>query len=141
MAKAYSDDLRQKLIEAHQQGDRSLPVLAQRFHVSVGWARKVSAAFYRSGSWARPSSGPRGPRSKFTEEIRRQLSEWIDEQPDLSLQQLPSRLRGELGLKASIGRLWRVLREMGLRLKTSRSTPPSRMLPPSRGVARSGVNR
>ena len=141
MAKAYSDDLRQKLIEAHQQGDGSLPVLAQRFHVSVGWARKVSAAFYRSGSWARPSSGPRGPRSKFTEEIRRQLSEWIDEQPDLSLQQLQSRLRGELGLKASIGRLWRVLREMGLRLKTSRSTPPSRMLPPSRGVARSGVNR
>jgi len=126
MAKAYSDDLRQKLIEAHQQGDGSLPVLAQRFHVSVGWARKVSAAFYRS---------------KFTEEIRRQLSEWIDEQPDLSLQQLPSRLRGELGLKASIGRLWSVLREMGLRLKTSRSTPPSRMLPPSRGGARSGVNR
>ena len=141
MARAYSDDLRQKLIEAHQQGDGSLPALAQRFHVSEGWARKVSAAFYRSGSWVRPPSGPRGPRSKFTDEIRRRLHEWIDEQPDLTLQQLQSRLRGELGLKASIGRLWSVLREMGLRLKKSRSTPPSRMSPPSRGVARSGVNR
>ncbi len=141
MARAYSDDLRQKLIEAHQQGDGSLPALAQRFHVSEGWARKVSAAFYRSGSWVRPPSGPRGPRSKFTDEIRRRLYEWIEEQPDLTLQQLQSRLRGELGLKASIGRLWSVLREMGLRLKKSRSAPPSRMSPPSRGVARSGVNR
>ncbi len=141
MARAYSDDLRQKLIEAHQQGDGSLPALAKRFHVSEGWARKVSAAFYRSGSWVRPPSGPRGPRSRFTDEIRRQLSEWIDERPDLTLHQLQSRLRGELGLKASIGRLWSVLREMGLRLKKSRSTPPSRMSLPSRGVARSGVNR
>ncbi len=141
MARAYSDDLRQKLIEAHQQGDGSLPALAQRFHVSEGWARKVSAAFYRSGSWVRPPSGPRGPRSKFSDEIRRRLYEWIEEQPDLTLQQLQSRLRGELGLKASIGRLWSVLREMGLRLKKSRSTPPSKMSPPSRGVARSGVNR
>ena len=92
-AMAYSYDLCQKLIEAHQQGDGSLPMLAQRFHVSVGWARKVSAAFHRSGSRARPPSGPRGPRSKFTEEIRRQLSEWIEEQPDLTLQQLQSRLQ------------------------------------------------
>ena len=141
MARAYSDDLRQKLIEAHQQGDGSLPALAQRFHVSVGWARKVSAAFYRSGSWVRPPSGPRGPRSKFSDEIRRRLYEWIDEQPDLTLQQLQSRLRGELGLKASIGRLWSVLREMGLRLKKSRFSPPSRMSPPSRSGARSGVSR
>ena len=141
MARAYSDDLRQKLIEAHQQGDGSLPALAKRFHVSEGWARKVSAAFYRSGSWVRPPSGPRGPRGKFSDEIRRRLSEWIDEQPDLTLQQLQSRLRGELGLKASIGRLWSVLREMGLRLKKSRSTPPSRMPPPSHGGVRCGVSR
>ena len=54
MAKAYSDDLRQKLIEVHQRGGGSLPALANRFHVSEGWARKVPAAFYRSGSWAQP---------------------------------------------------------------------------------------
>ena len=66
MAKAYSDDLRRKFIEAHQQGEGSLEVLARRFHVSVGWAKKVSATFRRSGSWARPPSGRRGPRSKFS---------------------------------------------------------------------------
>jgi len=82
MAQAYSDDLRQKLIEAHQQGDGSLPVLAQRFHVSVGWARKVSAAFYRSGSWARPSSGPRGPR-RFQSFFS--ISSKLTTRPNLSL--------------------------------------------------------
>ncbi len=126
MAKAYSDDLRRKFLEAHQQGEGSLEELAKRFHVSVGWAKKVSATFRRTGGWARPPSGPRGRRSKFTAEIRRQLSGWIDEQPDLTLHELRSRLRGELGLTASIGRLWSLLREMGLRLKKSRFTPPSK---------------
>ena len=92
-------------------------MLAKRLHVSVGWAKKVSATFRRSGSWARPPAGPRGRRSKFTADIRRQVCEWIEEQPDLSLHELQSRLRGELGLTASIGRLWSLLRELGLRVK------------------------
>ena len=141
MAKAYSDDLRRKLIEAHQQGEGSLEVLAQRFHVSVGWARKVSATYRRSGSWARPPSGPRGPRSKFTVEIRRQVGEWMAEQPDLTLHELQSRLHEELRLRASIGRLWSLLREMGLRLKKKRSTPPSKTLPPTDSGARSGGSK
>ncbi len=141
MAKAYSDDLRRKLIEAHQQGEGSLEVLARRFHVSVGWARKVSATYRRSGSWARPPSGPRGPRSKFTVEIRQQVGEWMAEQPDLTLHELQSRLHEELRLRASIGRLWSLLREMGLRLKKKRSTPPSKTLPPTDSGARSGGSK
>ena len=126
MAKAYSNDLRGKFIEAHRQGEGSLAELARRFHVSLGWAKKVSAAFTRSGSWERPARSRHGRRSKFTPELREQMSEWIDSQPDLTLHELQSRLRTELGMKASIGRLWSLLREMGLRSKKSRSTPPSR---------------
>jgi transposase len=126
MAKAYSNDLRRKFIEAHRQGEGSLAELAGRFHVSVGWAKKVSATFSRSGSWERPPQSRYGRRSKFTPQVRLRLGEWIDEQPDLTLHELQSRLHAELGLKASIGRLWGLLREMGLRLKKSHSTPPSR---------------
>ena len=141
MAKAYSDDLRRKFIEAHQQGEGSLEVLAQRFHVSVGWAKNVSATFRRTGSWARPPSGPRGPRSKFTAEIRRQVGVWIAEQPDLTLHELQSRLHDELRLRASIGRLWSLLRELGLRLKKNRSTPPSKTLPRADSDALSGGSK
>ena len=141
MAKAYADDLRRKFIEAHQQGEGSLEVLAQRFHVSVGWAKKVSATFRRSGSWARPASGRRGPRSKFTAEIRRQVGAWIEEQPDLTLHELQSRLHDELRLRASIGRLWSLLRELELRLKKSRSTPPSKTPQPADSDVHGGGNK
>lgn len=126
MAKAYSNDLRGKFIEAHRQGEGSLAELASRFHVSLGWAKKVSAAFSRSGGWERPAQSRHGRRGKFTPEVREQMSEWIVSQPDLTLHELQSRLRTELEMKASIGRLWSLLREMGLRFKKSRSTPPSR---------------
>ncbi len=141
MARAYGDDLRRLLIEAHQQKEGSLPVLAKRLHVSVGWAKKVSATFRRSGSWARPPSGPRGRRSKFTADIRRQVCEWIEEQPDLSLHELQSRLHGELGLMASIGRLWSLLRELGLGVKKSRSTPPSKIRRRSASGANGGASK
>ena len=59
--------------------------------------------------------GPRGRRSKFTPEIRRQVGEWIDQQPDLSLHELQSRLL-DLGLSSSIGRLWSLLRPRALAL-------------------------
>lgn len=141
MARAYSDDLRRLLIEAQQQKEGSLPVLAKRLHVSLGWAKKVSATFRRTGSWARPPSGPRGRRSKFTPEIRRQVCEWIDEQPDLTWHELQSRLRDELGLTASIGRLWSLLRELGLRVKKSRFTPPSKIPRRSAIGTRCGASR
>ena len=112
-------------------------MLAQRLHVSVGWAKKVSATFRRSGSWARPPSGPRGPCSKFTADIRRQVCEWIEEPPDLTLHELQSRLRGERGLTASSGRLWSLLRELGMGVKKSRSTPPSKIRRRSAASARS----
>ena len=141
MAKAYSDDLRRKLIEAHQQGEGSLEVLARRFHVSVGWAKKVSATFRRSGSWARPPSGRPGPRSQCTAEIRRQVGAWIEEQPDLTLHEVQSRLRDELRLRASIGRLWSLLRELGLGLKKSRSPALSKTPPPTDSDVLCGGNK
>ena len=116
-------------------------MLAKRLHVSVGWAKKVSATFRRSGSWARPPAGPRGRRSKFTADIRRQVCEWIEEQPDLSLHELQSRLHGELGLMASIGRLWSLLRELGLGVKKSRSTPPSKIRRRSASGANGGASK
>lgn len=126
MARAYSDDLRRKLLEAHQQGEGSLWQLAARFRVSVSWAKTISATLRHTGRMERPPAGPRGPRSKLTPEVQKQVRVWIAAQPDLTLMELQQRLKRELRLPVSIGRLWSLLREMGLRLKKSRSTRPSR---------------
>ncbi len=133
MARAYSDDLRRKLLEAHQQGEGSLAQLAVRFRVSLSWAKGISATLLRTGKMERPPAGPRGPRSKLTEEVRQQLREWVAAQPDLTLMEMQRRLDQELSLKVSIGRLWTVLQEMRLPLKKSHSTPPNRT--PKRSVA------
>jgi transposase len=141
MAKVYSDDLRRKLLEAHQRGEGSLPSLAARFSVSVGWAKKVSRALLHSGQMEWRPGAKRGPRSRFTEEVRERLRLWIASQADLTLMELRARLAQELDLKVSVGRLWTVLREMNLRLKKSHSTPPSKTPKQAGSNARSGGNR
>ena len=141
MAKVYSDDLRRKLLEAHQRGEGSLPSLAARFSVSVGWAKKVSRALLHNGQMERPPGAKRGRTSKLTAEVRERLRLWIATQADLTLAELRARLERELHLSVSVGRLWTVLRETNLRLKKSHSTPPSRTPKQAGGNARSGGSR
>jgi transposase len=132
MATAYSDDLRRKLLEAHQRKEGSLAQLAGRFSVSVAWALKVSASFTRTGRMERPRGCRRGPRSKITPAIEADLKNWIEKQSDLTLAELQLRLYEQRHMEVSIGRLWAVLKELGLRLKKSRSTPASKIA--KRGV-------
>ena len=138
MAKAYSDDLRLKLIEAPQAGAGSLEALARRFHVSAGWTKKVPAAFRRTGSAARPPSGPPGRRSRFEPEIQQQPRQWIGKQPGPALHELQARLRSQWGMAARIGRLWSLPREMSLGRKKSRPARPNQTLPRAVSSALSG---
>jgi len=129
------------LLEAHQRGEGSLPSLAARFSVSVGWAKKVSRALLHTGQMERPPGAQRGPASQLTGAVRERLRAWIAAQADLTLAELRARLERELHLRVSVGRLWTVLREMNLRLKKSRFTPPSRTPKRAGGNARNGGSR
>jgi transposase len=131
MASPYSDDLRRKLLKAHRGGAGSLSQLAQRFDVSLAWAKKISATLRSTGKMERPAGGRRGPASKVTAEVQEDLRNWIGKQPDLTLAELQARLWKQRNLEVSVGRLWMALRDMGLRLKKSRSTPPSRTPKPA----------
>jgi transposase len=139
MPTAYSDDLRRKLLEAHQRKEGSLSQLAQRFSVSLGWALKISSQQHRTGKMERAPGRRRGPASKITAKIQQELQEWITKQADLTLAELQLRLYEQRQLEISLSRLWTVLKGLGLRLKKSRSTPPSKI--PKRGVfdARTGA--
>ena len=141
MAKAYSDDLRRKLLEAYQEGEGSLEQLATRFRVSTGWAQKIWASLKRTGKMEKPPGGPRGPRSKLTPEVREQLRAWITRQPDLTLAELQQKLLDRHQIYSSLSRLWEVLGAMGLRLKKSLSTPPSRIQSKAKSGAAAGGKR
>jgi len=141
MASPYSDDLRRKFLGAHQRKEGSLAQLARRFDVSLGWAKKVSAALRFTGKMERQPGRRRGPVSKVTPAVEQDLRSWIGEQPDLTLAELQVRLYQQRELEISIGRLWMALRDLGLRLKKSRSTPPSRTPRRARFGAASGANK
>ena len=117
MAKAYSDDLRRKVLERHQVGEETLEELAERFGVSFGWVRKISAAFTRTGQMERSRPARVGRRSKATPEIDAFLRSAIASQADLTLAELQLQLDQQWQCSLSIGALWNRLQQLNLRLK------------------------
>jgi transposase len=125
MARPYANDLRRKFLQAYEQGKGTLGELAEQFGVSEAWAKKISARRTRTGQIDRPP-WRRGPVSRVTVAVQAWLREQIRRQPDLTLRELQEQLQAAQGVGLSIGRLWLALRQMGLRLKKSRSTPKSK---------------
>lgn len=122
MAKAYSNDLRRKLLEAYDRGEGSLREFAERFGVSSPYAWKISAQRKRTGQVERAEQR-HGPESKVTGAVEQQLRTWVRQQPDLTLVEIQERL-WEMGrLEVSVPRVWQVLRRLKRRLKKSHSTP------------------
>ena len=58
MATAFGDELCRKFLSSYDTGAYSLEKLAAIFTVSVGWAKKISAARTRTGRVERPSYQP-----------------------------------------------------------------------------------
>ncbi len=135
MAKSYGDDLRRKLLQAHDRGEGTLEQLAVRFSVSAPWAWKISAQRKRSGQMERVEQR-HGTVRKVTAAVEQRLRGWVQAQPDLTLAELQQRLEKAHHLHVSIGRLWQVLRQMGLRLKKSHSTPASATRKPTSSGAK-----
>ena len=140
MAQAYLDDLRRKLLEAHERGEGSLRELAQRLGVSAPWAWKIAAQRKRTGRMERVEQ-QHGPKSKVSGEVPERLRNWVRQQPDLTWMELPERLWETVRWQVSIGRLWEALRRMQLGLKKSRSTPRNRRRPKPASVGRRGGRR
>ena len=140
MARAYSNDLRRKFLQAYDKGKGTLGELAERFQVSVGWAKKISARRTRTGEIDR-LPWRRGRVSRVTAVVEEWIRQQVRRQPDLTLRELQQQLEEAQGLRLSIGRWWRVLRQMGLRLKKSRSTPKNKTRRKGGSVAKRGGKR
>jgi len=124
MARAYSDDLRRRILQAYGQDEGSEARLAQRFRVSLSYVKKIRRQLRQTGRMERVPHHP-GRRPKFTAPVREQLWRWLEQQPDLTLAELQEQLRQQTRLSVSLPSLWTVLRKIGLRLKKSHSTRKS----------------
>ena len=140
MAKAYSNDLRRKILEAYERGSMSLAELAQRFGVSHGYTKKIRKHQLHTGEMKRPLYRA-GRRRRVTPEVEAQLGAWVHKQPDLTLRELQQRLEQTIGLHVSIGRLWLAMKQLQLRLKKNRFTPRNKTRRQSNNGVRHGGKR
>lgn len=120
MARAYSQDLRDRVIDAALSG---MPArrAAARFGIgeatAIVWVRRARASGERQ---ARKQGQPR--RSKLDPQ-RDYLLGLIGKAPDLTISELLERLAADRGVRASRATLWTFLDRCGLTFKKS---PPMR---------------
>ena len=140
MAKAYSDDLRRKSLEAHDRKAGSLRELAERFGVSHAWALKIPSQRRRTGQMERVEQRHGSP-SRATAEVEARLRRLLREQPDRTLVELQQGLWETEGVPFRMQHLWRLLRRLGLPLKKSRSARRNRTRRKTGSGARHGGSR
>jgi transposase len=141
MARAFSDDLRCRILKTYERGGVSLRQLAERFGVSWEYVRKIRKHQLRYGQMERRVQKRHGPVSRVTPEVQQYLRNELRARPDLTLWDLQGQLQKQrqILLSKSLLGLW--LQRMGLRRKKNRSTPKSRIRKKGDGGGKRGGNR
>jgi len=117
MPRAYSDDLRCRILLAYERGEGSLAGLARRFEVGGDYVKKIRRQQLRTGQKERVPQLRHGPVSRITAAIEQQLRAHLRAQPDLTLWELRQRLRQASGVELSKSLLWLCLQRLELRRK------------------------
>lgn len=117
MPKAYSDDLRCRLLEAYEKGRGTLRELAMQFGVSWGYSKKIRGQQLETGRKERPVQSQHGPVSRVSPSVQRQLQTALRQQPDLTLAELQQRIEQGSQVRISRSLIWLWLRRLGLRRK------------------------
>ena len=117
MPRAYSDDLRCKILQAYEGAEIGLERLAKQFGVSYGFTKKIRRQQLQSGKTERPQQLLHGPASRATEPVKQYVRRQLQVQPDLTLAELGQRLEQSMHVQLSKSRLWDVLQMLGLRRK------------------------
>lgn len=140
MARAYEDDLRLKIFEAHAKGHGSFRTLASVFGVSIGYVEKIFRQRKQSGRGERIRHRP-GPKSRVSPAVADRMVELIGADTDLTVAELRDRIAADTGVEMSwsLVRLW--VGRLGLRLKKSRSMPSSGTRKPISSDAKSSSKR
>jgi transposase len=120
MPRAYSQDLRDRVIDAVVKGGESRRAAARRFGVSDASAVKWLQRFERLGDRGHAVLG--GYRKSRIKAHREWLLAAIAAEPDLTLAALCDRLFAEHGLKTDTGSLSRFFASEGISFKKKRAS-------------------
>ena len=127
MPKPYSQDLRDRVIDAVRKGAMSRRAAARRYEISESVAIKWLERVERDGSRAPVGHG--GHRASKLMPHREFLEAARTEKSDITLQALCDRLLSERGVKADTSMISRFFRRIGVTLKKSPWSRASRIAP------------
>lgn len=124
MSRAYSQDLRDRVIDAALTDELSARGAAARFGIGVAtavvWVRRARQTGLRA---AKPRGQPKG--SKL-DAHRETILGWIDEKDDITIAEIREKLTDEKGVSAGVGTVWTFLDRCGLTFKKRPRTPANR---------------
>ena len=122
--KAYSIDLRERVVAACDARDGTRDQIAARFSVSVAWIRKLMRRRRETGSIApKPRGGGRAP--AFDAEAAGRLRDAVRADADATLEELAR----AAGVRAALRRCTGPSARLGITRKKSRGGRPSRTAP------------
>lgn len=112
----YPLELRQRVIDAYEDGEGSLREIAEQFHVSLHFVKDMRAKYLKQGHLApQPHGG--GVEPRLDARRREQLRAEVERHNDATLAELATWLAREQRVVVSIPVLSRTLKAMGLSRK------------------------
>ncbi len=124
MSRAYSQDSRDRVIDATLKDDLSARGAAGRFGIGVAtavvWVRRARETGDRT---AKPRGQPKG--SKL-DAHREAILNWIDDKDDITIAEIRERLAAERDMTVGVGTVWSFLDRCGLTFKKRQRTFPNK---------------
>ena len=111
--RAYSLDLRQRVLSAALLGDRTIPEVAELFGVSLHFVNKV-LRLHRAGSDLAPRPHGGGYPARLLPRHEKLLRSQVRRQKDATLEELRAHLEEQAGLAVSIPTVSRALIRLDL---------------------------
>ena len=121
--KAYSVDLRERVVASVESGECNIPAAARRYKVSEPSIERWLARQRKTGSCAPLPHAGGIPRKLATAEAAIRAA--VKAQPDATLQELCERVEKETKIKSDPSMMYRELVRLKLPRKKSRSMPAS----------------
>lgn len=121
--KAYSDDLRERVIQAATCGAYTQAEVAEQYAVSLSFVEKLTRRWRTTGEIGPKAYKP--GRRRVLEPYGTWIRERIAEQPDITLEELCTKLVEAQGPRTYPNMMCREIQRLRIPLKKSRSTTAS----------------
>lgn len=120
--KAYSEDLRRKIVDAIERGMPKAEA-ARTFGVGISTVKRYASKIQR-GEPLQPGKAP-GKRPKIDEQVRKLLQEDLHERPFITLQQRCDYVEAISGVSVSRSTMCRAIAQIGSTRKKGDEAPQS----------------